>query len=67
MLVGILVGFVLGFIGGFIVFAAGKPDLARAIGAILGWLGSIPVSIWALKTALSKKHDGFSLVLVKSS
>ena len=57
------VGLVLGFIGGFIVGAAGSPQLGGAVGAILGWLGSIPVSIWALKAALSKKHGGYSITL----
>jgi hypothetical protein len=66
-LVGMLVGFVLGFIGGFIVAAAGWPELGGAVGMLLGWLGSIPVSIWALKAALSKKHGAYSVVLVKSS
>ncbi|MCS1410315.1 MAG: hypothetical protein M2R45_03507 [Verrucomicrobia subdivision 3 bacterium] len=48
-----LVGVVLSLFSGVIVF-------------MLGWLGSIPVSIWALKVALSKKHGGCSIILVKS-
>lgn len=67
VLVSMLVGFILGFIGVFIGSAAGRPELGGAVGALLGWLGSIPVSIWALKAALSKKHGGYSVVLVKSS
>ena len=67
VLVSMLVGAFLGFIGGFIVVAAGWPELVGAVGALLGWLGSIPVSIWALKAALSKKHGGYSVALVKIS
>ena len=66
-LVGTFVGGVLGGIGGFIVAAAGSPQIGGAVGALLGWLGSIPVSIWALKAALSKQHGGYSLVMVKRS
>ena len=66
-LVSMLVGFVLGFIGGFVVGAAGRPELGGAVGALLGWLGSIPVSIWALKAALEKSHGGYKLALVKAS
>ncbi len=60
-----LLGFVLGFIGGVIVGMAGHPELGGAVGAVLGWLGSIPVSIWALKTALTKKYGDYSFVMVK--
>ncbi len=66
-LVGMPVAFVLGFIGGLIVGAAGRPELGDAVGEFLGWLVSIPVSVWALKAALSKKHGGYSVELVKSS
>lgn len=65
-LMGMLVGAILGFIGGYIFMAVGRPELAGIIGALLGWLASIPVSIWALRAALSKKHGGYSVALVKS-
>jgi hypothetical protein len=67
VLVSMLVGIILGFIGGFIVGMAGSPELGGVVGGLLGWLGSIPVSKWALKAALSKKHGGYSVVLVKHS
>lgn len=67
VLVTIIVGAILGFVGGFIVGAAGQPELGGAVGALLGWLASIPVSIWALKAALSKKHGGYSVAMVKFS
>lgn len=60
----ILAGIVLGFIGGFIVGIAGSPQLGGAIGGIMGFIGSIPVSIWSLQKALSKKYGKFSIVLV---
>lgn len=67
MLVTMLVGFVLGGIGGFIAGASGNPRLAGTVGALLGWLASIPVSIWALKAALSKNYGSFSIALIKRS
>ncbi|GAB1233607.1 hypothetical protein UT4_20770 [Ferrigenium sp. UT4] len=66
-LVSMLAGFVLGGIGGFIVGASGNPQLGGTVGALLGWLASIPVSIWALKAALSKTYGNFSIALIKRS
>ncbi len=67
VVVNVPVSLVLGFIGGFIVGAAGYPGLGAPVGAILAWLGSIPVSIWALKAALLKEHGGYSVELVMAS
>ena len=61
--VAMVVGGLLGGIGGFIVAAWGSPEISGAIGALLGWLASIPVSIWALRAALRKKRDGYVVVL----
>lgn len=61
----VIAGVVLGFIGGFIVGAAGHPELGAAVGALLGYLGSIPVMIWALRAALLRKHTAYKVVLVK--
>ena len=55
LIVSVILGFVLGAIGGGIVGAAGHPELGAAVGAILGWIGSIPASMWSLGAAL-KKH-----------
>ncbi len=57
-------GFVLGFIGGFIVGVAGRPDLGAAVGGVLGWLGSVPVSILVLKHVLDKRYRTFTIELV---
>ncbi len=64
---GILVGAIFGFISGFIFGIIGRPELGGITSILLGYLVSIPVTIWALKSALSKKHQGYSVVLVKSS
>jgi Mg/Co/Ni transporter MgtE len=67
LLVSILVGAILGFIVGFTLAVAGARQLGDPAHMLLGWLGSIPVSIWALKTALSKKYGGYSVVLMKTT
>ena len=40
-----VLGFVLGFVGGAIVGLLGRPDLGAPVGAVLGWLGSVPISL----------------------
>lgn len=64
-LVGVLVGFVLGALAGVALGLAGYPHEAGIAGALLGWLGSIPVSMWALYAALKKPHGGYSVALVR--
>jgi len=64
-LVSMLAGFVLGFIGGFIVGVAGSPQLGGNVGSLLGLLAAIPVSIWAMKSALSETYGNYSVVLIK--
>lgn len=61
-----ILGFVLGFIGGVIVALMGKPELGAAVGGVLGYLGSIPVSIYVMKVILTKKFKTFSIVLIKN-
>ncbi len=63
----VIFGGLLGGIGGFVVGFAGHPEAASSVGGLMGWLASIPVSIWALKAALSKKHKGYSVRLVTES
>lgn len=58
-------GAVMGFIGGFIVGVAGNPELGGSVGALLGWLCSIPASIWAMKAALRKRYGGLRIALIK--
>jgi len=60
-----ILGFILGIIGGIVVSIMGKPELAGKVGGILGYLGSIPVSIWVLKKILDRKYKDFSVALVK--
>ena len=67
ILVSFVAGAFLGFIGGAIVGAAGRPELGGAVGAVIGWLASIPASIWALKSALNKRHGGFRIALFKDA
>lgn len=62
-----LLGFVLGIIGGIVVGVMGKPEIGGMVGGILGYLGSIPVSIYILKTILNKKYKTFSIALVSHS
>jgi hypothetical protein len=61
------VSYVLGMVGGVIAVSSGNPQLYPAIGVLLAWLGSIPVSIWALKVALKKSHGGCRIAFVKDA
>jgi hypothetical protein len=63
-----LVGLVLGAIGGFIVGMLRLPPLAGGIvGGVLGWAGSIPVSILVFRHVLGKKYKSFSIQFVGST
>ena len=64
-LISMLAGLVLGAIGGFIVGVAGSPQLGGAVDSLLGLFTAIPVSIWAMKSALSKTYGIYSVVLIK--
>ena len=64
ILISMVVGFILGVIGGVVVGVMGKPDLGAMVGGILGYLGSIPVSIYVMKVILNKKYNKFSIALV---
>lgn len=59
-----VLGFILGAIGGAIVGAAGRPDLGAPVGTVLGWVGSIPVSLYVLGIVLRKRYKHFSLKVV---
>jgi len=59
-----IAGGVLGFIGGIVVGVMGKSELAAPVGAVLGWLGTFPVSIWVLKIILNKQYKTFSVALI---
>ena len=66
-LAGILGGGFLGFIGGFIVGMYGQPQIASAIGALMGWFAGVIGSIWAIRASLIKKRDGFRIVLIRNN
>jgi len=61
-----ILGFILGFIGGFVMGIMGKPEMSGMVGGILGFLGTIPLSIWVLKKILGKKYKGFSVALIQN-
>jgi hypothetical protein len=63
---GLVAGIGLGFIGGFLAAFAGRPDLATVVAIVLGWLGSIPLSVVVLRIALKKKYEEFSLKIVEN-
>ena len=63
-LYGMLLGFFLGFCGGLIVGFAGRPDLGAPVGALLGWLGTIPVTLVVMSIVLKKRFGTFSIKLV---
>ena len=62
-----LLGFILGFAAGFITGILGRGDLAQNVAATLGWLGSIPVSIYVMGIVLKKNHGDFTIYLMKAS
>jgi len=62
-----LSGIVLGAVGGGITGAIGHVEQARVVGGILGYLGSIPASMYAMKVVLGKRYNGFSVRLDKLS
>lgn len=61
-----VMGVTLGAIGGGIAGAVGRVDIAGMIGVVLGYLGSIPVSMYAMKVVLGKQFNGFRVAVVPS-
>ena len=60
-----LISMLAGLVLGAIVGVAGSPQLGGAVGSLLGLFAAIPVSIWAMKSALSKTYGIYSVVLIK--
>ncbi|MBX7200020.1 MAG: hypothetical protein K1X51_11695 [Rhodospirillaceae bacterium] len=60
-----LFGFVLGFIGGFIAALLGYGDRSADIGAVMGYIGSVPAAGVALWFTLRKKFKAFRLEIVR--
>lgn len=67
VLFGGIAGALLGGIGGAVAALIGRGELAGTVGGILGYLISIPVSVWALKTVLSMQYKNFSVALVRQT
>ena len=55
---GMIAGGIMGAIGGLVMGLMGHADKAASAGMLLGWLVSIPVSIWSLRAALIKHGLG---------
>ena len=64
---GPLVGAVIGFVFGFILsFMGVNTEVIEAVVILSAVVFSIPLGIWTIKVALSKRHAGYSVVLVKA-
>ena len=59
-----LIGAFMGLVGGVIVGAAGHPELGAPVGALLGWLVGIPVSIVVLRKVLLMRFSGVRVTLI---
>jgi len=57
-------GVTIGFIFGFIQSSVGRHEALSFVNIGLGALVAIPIGIWAVKVALSKKHRGCWVRLV---
>ena len=60
---GALLGLVLGFVGGMVLAVAGHREAAPAIGGLMGYLGGLLASFFALRSALQNKYKSFTIVL----
>jgi hypothetical protein len=59
-----LLGFVLGFVGGVVVAVLGRRDLGPPVGAVLGSIGSLPISFVVMSIVLKKRYGSFSVRLL---
>lgn len=60
-----LIGAVVGAIGGgMIAVVTGSAEFSGIVGGVLGYAGSIPASVWALRTSLRKRYRHFQVGLV---
>lgn len=64
---GISGGVVIGALAGVILGVMGKVDLAATAGRVLGYLISIPISIWTIKVILEKDLKTYSIIVVKNN
>ncbi|MBZ0274037.1 hypothetical protein K8I61_18510 [bacterium] len=58
-------GAILSFFGGVLIGTVTQFEVARKVGIAIGLIASIPISVWALDSALKKKYQGFSITLVR--
>ena len=64
-IVSAIVGAVAGGIaGGLYVIMGGSPSHSNTIGALAGYVVSIPISMWALRAGLRKQYRGFRIALI---
>ncbi len=56
LLGGFIAGFIAGFIVGFVGALLGHADAAAFWGGIAGLIVGLPVSLWAMRTAINKHH-----------
>jgi hypothetical protein len=59
-----LAGAVVGFIAGVLLALAGSPHAAGSVGAVLGFLVSVPASVFVLRGVLRKRFAEFAIRLV---
>lgn len=59
-----IVSIVLGFVAGMVLGIAGKPEHARIVGSLLGYLASIPISVLVFRHILEKGYKNFRIVLL---
>ncbi|MDG1463440.1 MAG: hypothetical protein P8R04_07670 [Gammaproteobacteria bacterium] len=64
-LFGGIAGALAGGIAGGILGAMGKLELIESAASIIGYVVWVPISMWCVKTVLSKDYKDFSTCLVK--
>ena len=62
---GAVAGAIVGGVFGILIGLVGRPELGGDIGGLTGGIAGFLVSIWAMHLALSKKHKGYFIRLVK--
>ncbi len=62
-----IMGAVLGFVGGFLAASMGRGELSTSIGALMGYLASIPTSMVVLRHVLQKRFRTFEIRITPPS
>ena len=63
----VLLAVILGFFTGVVMAFLGLQDAIAGVSGALGYICSIPVSIWVMKTILEKQFVGYAIAVVKST